>query len=86
MKISIELSLYPLHPEYKSIIKGFIQRLKDYESVDTVVDGMSTKVFGEYDRVMTILNAEMKRVFDGPDKVVIIMKCFNGDRSNPVKL
>lgn len=74
MGVSVEMSMYPLLPDYKSLIIDFIQRLKSYPELKVISNNMSTRVFGDYDLVMPILMEEMKSSFQRPEAVVIVMK------------
>lgn len=78
MKVSIEISMYPLGREYVPEIKAFIDRLKKDEQVECQVNGMSTQIFGEYRYVMQLLTDEMASVFAQDEKCVFVMKVING--------
>jgi uncharacterized protein YqgV (UPF0045/DUF77 family) len=78
MKISVELSYYPLRPEFVTPILDFIHRLRSHSSVESVTNGMSTQVFGEYDDVMEVLTHEIKQSFELPHSV-FVMKIVNAD-------
>ncbi len=78
MKISIEISYYPLRPEFVTPILDFIKRLKQYKTIETVSNGMSTQVFGEYDEVMKAITSEIKTSFELPHSV-FILKIVNAD-------
>lgn len=78
MKISVELSYYPLNNEYLKPIKGFIQRLNTYTNLVVNTNGMSTQVFGEYDEVMAALTSEIKNSFELPHSI-FVMKIINND-------
>jgi len=62
MKITIELSLYPLVEDYTSIIVDFIKSLKSNDSIKVYSTAMSTYVSGDYDIVMQIVTTELKKV------------------------
>lgn len=82
MKISIELSLYPLaETEYKSEIWAFIKRLRAVDGLKVVTNGMSTQVFGEYDLAVTHVMAEIKHVHAAAGSAIFVCKFINGDRS-----
>jgi uncharacterized protein YqgV (UPF0045/DUF77 family) len=85
MKISVEISMYPLNEDYKPAIIAFIKKLRTYDHLRLETSGMSTQIFGEYDEVMEALKNEVKGVFQDPAKVVMIMKWLNDDVSGPVK-
>ncbi|GAB4310915.1 MAG: hypothetical protein Kow00127_00700 [Bacteroidales bacterium] len=78
MKISVEISYYPLQPEFVTPILGFIRALNTYEDIRVVTNGMSTQIFGTYDRVMEILTREIKKAFEEPHSV-FVMKIINAD-------
>jgi uncharacterized protein YqgV (UPF0045/DUF77 family) len=81
MKISLDISLYPLHPDYKKDIKKFIKKISKSEVVKVSTNGLSSQLFGEYDDVMTILNKELKKTFNSKEKFTVIIKMMNEDRS-----
>ena len=78
MKASVEISYYPLIPEFVTPILGFIKRLRTYEQIESVTNGMSTQVFGEYQEVMEILTREIGKSFELPHSV-FILKIINAD-------
>jgi uncharacterized protein YqgV (UPF0045/DUF77 family) len=79
MKISVEISKYPLKEEFGTPILSFIDRLKTYSELVVHSNTMSTQVFGEYDDVHRILQKEMRASFESPDTVVMVMKWVNAD-------
>jgi len=89
MKISIELSLYPLAEEqYKNEIWAFIKRLRNVDGLKVITNGMSTQVFGEYDLAVSKVMAEIKHVHNSIQQktgeagaAVFVCKFINGDRS-----
>jgi uncharacterized protein YqgV (UPF0045/DUF77 family) len=82
MKISIELSLYPLAMEnFKHEIWAFIKRLRQVEGLSVVTNGMSTQVFGDYDLAISNVIREIKHVHSTTDSAVFVCKFINGDRS-----
>lgn len=77
MKVSIEISLYPLKDDYEKTILRFITELNSYENIEIQTNGMSTQVFGEYDEVMAILQKEMKKVYES-EQAILVMKMGKG--------
>jgi uncharacterized protein YqgV (UPF0045/DUF77 family) len=86
MKASIEISLYPLDDDYKPPIKAFIKRLKNYDNLKVVPNGMSTQVFGDYDELMTILMKEVKEEFTEEQASMFVFKLAKGDLSEAPEL
>ncbi|MBK9291176.1 MAG: hypothetical protein IPM52_06090 [Bacteroidetes bacterium] len=80
MKISVDISYYPLVEEYIPPIREFIERLNQYSDIQCVTNGLSTQVFGEYDAVMQALQNEIKRSFELPHSV-FVLKIVNSDRN-----
>jgi uncharacterized protein YqgV (UPF0045/DUF77 family) len=78
MKTSVEISYYPLRPEFVTPILDFIKRLKQYKSIEAVSNGMSTQVFGDYDDVIKAITTEIKTSFELPHSV-FILKIVNAD-------
>jgi uncharacterized protein YqgV (UPF0045/DUF77 family) len=82
MKISIEISLYPLAEEkFKTEIWAFIKRLRAVEGLQVVTNGMSTQVFGDYDLATSKVMAEIKHVHQTLNAAVFVCKFIGGDRS-----
>ena len=81
MKVSIEISLYPLEQNYIPTIQTFIDQLKTYPDLKIIENTMSTQVYGDYEKVLKILNTEMQRVHQTTPKAAFVMKVLNGDLS-----
>jgi len=79
MKLSVEISMYPLDGNYEEHILSFIKRIKSYPNISSKTNSMSTQIFGEYDVVMSFLQKEMKPVFVDKIKTVMVMKFINAD-------
>jgi len=77
MKVSVEISMYPLSQEYIPLIKGFLKRLRAHKNITVETNGMSSQIFGLFDDVFGAINQEMKEEFAKSDKVVYVMKCIN---------
>ncbi len=78
MKISVEISYYPLKVEYIPQIKDFIGRMKSHGDLEVNSNTMSTQVFGDYDMVMKALTDEIGKSFDLPHSV-FVLKIINSD-------
>ncbi|HNW90318.1 MAG TPA: hypothetical protein PKN48_11685 [Bacteroidales bacterium] len=78
MKVSVEISYYPLKEEFKPDIIDFIKRVHTYNELTAQTNGMSTQVFGEYRYVMNALTNEIEKSFALPHSV-FVMKVINAD-------
>ena len=73
MRVTVEISIYPLVEDYTSIIIEFINRLKSKSDISIHSTAMSTYVTGDYDLVMAILTSELKELYkEVPDSSTIV--------------
>ncbi len=78
MKVTVEISLYPLHNEYESSVLAFIEKLHQYPEIVVETNGLSTQIFGDYDFVMKeLLPVRIQEVFEN-EKAVVLMKIGHG--------
>lgn len=78
MKVSVDISYYPLKVEYISPIKDFIKRINTYDKLVVNTNPMSTQIFGEFDEVMQAINREIYKSFELPHSIFVI-KIINAD-------
>ena len=78
MKVSVEVSYYPLKVDYIPPIKDFIARMNQHKNLKVETNNMSTQVFGEYFEVMDALRDEIHKSFDLPHSI-FVMKIINAD-------
>jgi uncharacterized protein YqgV (UPF0045/DUF77 family) len=81
MKLTVDISLYPLSEDFIPHIKEFIIRLKSYENLTIATNKLSTQVSGEFDEVMKIISTEMKATME-EQRSVLVMKFLLGDKLN----
>jgi len=79
MRISLDISLYPLTPEYKSPILGFIRALRSYDSLEVRSNPLSTQVHGEFSEVWEALGTELQKTFEDEHTSVAVMKAVSVD-------
>lgn len=72
MKATFEISLYPLHNEYKDIVLAFLKDLHAFPGIKVETNGMSTQVFGELDELFTIMNALSKKYLEHYQAVLVL--------------
>lgn len=80
MKVSVDISLYPLDKNYEAPIIAFIEKLKT-SGFSVLENPLSTQVYGDYDQVMAFLKSAMKETFINEEMAVFNMKFIKGDRS-----
>lgn len=77
MRISLDISLYPLNEDYIAPIKGFIAAVNAVEGLDIVTNAMSTQIRGESDIIFDLLKAEVPKVFE-ENRAAFIIKAIKG--------
>ena len=80
MRITAELSLYPLASEEPiARITGFIRDLREQSGIEVLTNQMSTQLRGEMADVQRAVHACMKAVMESGDRVVLVAKYLNAD-------
>lgn len=79
MKLTVEISKYPLQDNYLSAIQGFIDELNQQADIHVITNTLSTQIFGDYDAVMAALQACIRWSFDRYGQVVFVCKFLHGD-------
>lgn len=81
MKLSAEMSLYPLIEDYEKPILEFIDDLRSNPDLTVMVNTMSTQIFGDFDVVMSQLSKTMKGAFGEKISKILVVKFINSDLS-----
>lgn len=79
MKITVDISMYPLANDYKPAIKAFIRHLRSFEGLTLVTNQLSTQMNGEFDAVTAALTACLRQSMEEQDKVVFVTRYLNAD-------
>lgn len=83
MKLTAELSLYPLHEGYIEAIESFIQaaRKAGEECKDMIIltNAMSTQICGEWDEVMALISTQLKASHKKFGRQVLVCKLIPGE-------
>ncbi|MBN2646234.1 MAG: hypothetical protein JXR44_00435 [Thiotrichales bacterium] len=80
MKVSVDISMYPLHEDYCQPIIEFIAALEKEPSVQIERNSMSTHIYGNYAPVMALLNREMLKALQTLPQTVFVLKLLGTDR------
>ncbi len=80
MKVSIDISMYPLHKDFETPIKEFIKILRN-SKFHTEENGLSTQIFGEYLEVMELINSNINEALINEKNCVFMLKIVTDDRS-----
>ena len=84
MRISVDISLYPLNENYVEPILNFIDKLEQNAKLIVKKNSLSTQIFGEYRDVMDCLDSEIEAVFTSLPESVFVLKLVGTDRADVV--
>ena len=79
MRITVELSLYPLAPDFVGHITDFILELRQEPGLEILTNQMSTQVRGEYEAVMGAVGRCTRASMERVHPVVLVAKFLNAD-------
>ena len=84
MRISVDISLYPLSQDYVEPILAFITKLETNPKLIVKRNSLSTQIFGEYRDVMACLDSDIEAVFEQLPGSVFVLKLVGMDRADIV--
>ena len=79
MRITAEMSLYPLHENFVADIRDFIDELNAQPGLEIVTNQLSTQVRGEFADVTGAINHCLKRTMTAGAHLVLVVKYLNAD-------
>jgi uncharacterized protein YqgV (UPF0045/DUF77 family) len=79
MRVTVEMSLYPMQGQPLERILRFIARIQSQPGLEIVVNQMSTQIRGELDDVMRALTAGLRESFAAGGSQVLVAKILNSD-------
>jgi hypothetical protein len=79
MRITAEISLYPLREAFVEEIRDFILRLRREPGLEVVTNQLSTQLRGEYAAVTGALARCMEGTMAGGRPLVFVVKYLNAD-------
>jgi uncharacterized protein YqgV (UPF0045/DUF77 family) len=79
MRVTVEMSLYPLAADALDKILGFIGVVQGDKRLEVVVNQMSTQVRGELGDVLDVLRAAIERSFVAGASQALVVKFLNAD-------
>ena len=82
MRVSVDVSLYPLNEDYVPQIDAFILLLNQEPLVQVITNALSTQLYGEYETVMRLISRAMGEHMVIHDDSVFTIKVLSGDRSH----
>lgn len=79
MKLTIEVSYYPLESDFKTIIKAFLTRVRSFDDIKVVTNNVSTQISGDYNEIMDLLKHEIQPALTAYPSVFVV-KFLAGDK------
>lgn len=79
MRVTAEMSLYPLADDALERILVFIEEIGADQQLEVVVNQLSTQVRGELDAVMTTLTRALEKSFTDGGSQALVIKVLNAD-------
>lgn len=79
MKLTAELSLYPLSEDYIPVIQAFIAECREDSALTVVSNAMSTQVCGDYDHVFAVISSVLRRSSERFGRQVLVCKLIPGE-------
>lgn len=80
MKVSVDISLYPLKEDYKAPILAFIEALENQPDIEVVRNDLATQIYGEYRMIMDLLDENIERTLSAHEASVFVIKLVGGNR------
>lgn len=79
MRITVELSLYPLAEGFVGPITDYIRELRGQPGIEVVTNAMSTQLRGEFDAVHGAVGRCTRAAMERAQPVVLVAKFINAD-------
>jgi uncharacterized protein YqgV (UPF0045/DUF77 family) len=79
MRVTVEMSLYPLADDAIDTIIDFIEALRGDARLEVVVNQMSTQLRGELGLVLDVLRKAIERSFAAGGPQALVVKFLNAD-------
>ncbi len=79
MRITAEISLYPLREDFLPKIESFIGAVRDEAGLEVTVNQMSTQIRGELRQVMSAIERALEGSFAAGEPEVLVAKFLNAD-------
>ena len=79
MRVTAEMSLYPLQGQPVEKIIAFIETITSERRLEVVVNQLSTQVRGELELVMSTVTQALERSFGAGGSQALVLKVLNAD-------
>ena len=79
MRITAEISLYPLQSDYLPVIESAIRSIRAVPELEVIVNQMSTQIRGDFQAVTEAVNHALAASFQEGGPQVLVAKFLNAD-------
>ena len=79
MRITAELSLYPLRDDYIPAVQSFVHSVQDTPDLEIRVNQMSTQLTGELADVCRAVETALRHSFENGGPQALVAKFLNAD-------
>lgn len=79
MRITAEISLYPLHDNHIPAVQSFIRTIREMPRLDLTVNQMSTQLTGELGDVSRAIEKALEHSFRAGRPQALLAKYLNAD-------
>jgi uncharacterized protein YqgV (UPF0045/DUF77 family) len=79
MKLTAELSLYPLREGYIEVIKAFIEAANRHPDLTIISNSMSTQICGDHEKVINLISRELQASYEKFGRQVLVCKLIPGE-------
>ena len=79
MRITAEISLYPLRENFVEEIKAFIRGLRERPGLEVITNQMSTQLRGDFEAVTGAVQDGMRHCMEAQGSMVFVVKYLNAD-------
>ncbi|MCV6622314.1 MAG: hypothetical protein OIF51_11270 [Cellvibrionaceae bacterium] len=83
MKLTVDISLYPLKDQYVPPIKDVIAGFNSHAGVAVETGPTATLLTGDFDKVMHAVQTEMRRSFEQYGQLVFVARFIGRDVNEP---
>ena len=74
MKVTVELSVYPLREDFKVTVLSFIEELLKGQDIVAVTNSMSTQISGEDEAVFSAIQQALRVSYEQFGRQVLVAK------------
>ncbi len=79
MKVTVEISMYPLRSDYQDQVLSFLDKISKFSGLTIRVNALSTQIQGDIDVVMDAVKDSIAQTFSKEIRASFVMKILPGN-------